>query len=139
MSGAFTDWSGTTFINNPVIITVRCLVHSVLSLRYNVRYITIRDCSLINHVINLILYLTLRGPGSSVGIDWLRAGRSGARIPVAASMSAHVQTGPGAHSASCTMGTWSFPWVESGRGVTLTPHLLVLRSKNRVELYLYSP
>jgi hypothetical protein len=29
------------------------------------------------------------------------------------------------------MGTGSFPGVESGRGVTLTPHpLLVLRSKN---------
>ena len=24
--------------------------------------------------------------------------------------------------ASCTMGTVSFPWVKSGRGVTLTPH-----------------
>jgi hypothetical protein len=35
---------------------------------------------------------------------------------------------------------WSFLEVESGRGVTLTPHpLLVLRYKNRVELYLYSP
>jgi len=44
------------------------------------------------------------------------------------------------HPASCTMGTVSFPGVESGRGVTLTPHpLLVPRSKNRVELYLYSP
>jgi hypothetical protein len=33
------------------------------------------------------------------------------------------------------MGTGSFPGVESGRGVTLTPHpLLVPRSKNRVEL-----
>jgi hypothetical protein len=30
--------------------------------------------------------------------------------------------------------------VESGRGVTLTPHpLLVPRSKNRVKLYIYSP
>jgi hypothetical protein len=30
--------------------------------------------------------------------------------------------------------------VENGRGVTLTPHpLLVQRSKNRVKLYLYSP
>jgi hypothetical protein len=28
----------------------------------------------------------------------------------------------GAHPASCTMGTGSFPGVESGRGVTLTPH-----------------
>jgi hypothetical protein len=42
--------------------------------------------------------------------------------------------------ASCTMGTWPFPGVESGQGMMLTPHpLLVLRSKNRVELYLYSP
>jgi hypothetical protein len=61
--------------------------------------------------------------------DWLRAGRSGDRIPVEARFSAPVQAGPGAHPASCTMGTVSFPGVESGRGVTLTPHpLLVLRS-----------
>jgi len=33
-----------------------------------------------------------------------------------------VQTGPGAHLASCTMGTGFFPGVKSGRGVTLTPH-----------------
>ena len=46
-----------------------------------------------------------------------------------------VQTGPGAHPASCTMGTGSFSGIENGRGVTLTPHpLLVPRSKNRVEL-----
>jgi hypothetical protein len=51
-----------------------------------------------------------------------------------------VQTGPGAHPASCKMGIGSFPGVESGRGVTLTPHpLLVPRSENRVELYIYSP
>jgi hypothetical protein len=38
------------------------------------------------------------------------------------------------------MGTGFFPGVESGWGVTLTPYpLLVLRSKNRVKLYLYSP
>ena len=44
------------------------------------------------------------------------------------------------HPASCTMGTGSFPGVESGRGVTLIRHpLLVPRSKNRLELYLYSP
>jgi len=41
-----------------------------------------------------------------------------------------VQTGPGANPASCTMGTGSFPGVKSGRGVTLTPHpLLVLWSR----------
>jgi hypothetical protein len=40
--------------------------------------------------------------------------------------SAPVQTGPGAHPASCTMGTGSFPGVKSGRGVTLTPHPLLV-------------
>jgi hypothetical protein len=66
--------------------------------------------------------------------------RYGDRIPVGAKFSAPVQTGPAAHPASCTMGTGSFPGVESGRGVTLTPHpLLVPWSKNRVELYHYSP
>ena len=39
-----------------------------------------------------------------------------------ARFSAPVQTGPGAHPASCTMATGSFPGVKSGRGVTLTPH-----------------
>ena len=32
-----------------------------------------------------------------------------------------VQTGPGVHPASCTMGTGSFLGVKSGRGVMLTP------------------
>jgi len=51
-----------------------------------------------------------------------------------------VQTGPGAHPASCKMGTGSFPGVKYGRGVLLTTHpLLVPRSWKRVELYLYPP
>jgi hypothetical protein len=33
-----------------------------------------------------------------------------------------VQTGPGAHPASCEMGTGSFPGVKCGRGVLLTTH-----------------
>jgi hypothetical protein len=49
-------------------------------------------------------------PGTVVGIsDWLRAGRSGDRIPVWARFSAPVQTGPWAHPASCTMSTGSSP------------------------------
>jgi hypothetical protein len=57
-----------------------------------------------------------------------------------ARFSALAQIGPGAHLASCTMGTGSFLGEESSRGVTLTPHpLLVPRSKNRVGLYLCSP
>jgi hypothetical protein len=47
-----------------------------------------------------------RGPGSLVGIA---TGRSGDRMPVAARFCAPVQTGPGVHPASCTMGNGSFP------------------------------
>ena len=36
-----------------------------------------------------------------------------------------IQTCRGAHTASCTMGTGSFPGVNCGRGVTLTPHPLL--------------
>jgi len=58
--------------------------------------------------------------------DWLWAGRSGDRITVGARFSAPVQTGPRAQPASCTMGTGSFPRVKGGRGVTLTPHPLLV-------------
>jgi hypothetical protein len=37
-----------------------------------------------------------------------------------------VQTGPGAHPASCTMGTGSFPGVKYGRAVLLTTHPLLV-------------
>ena len=43
-----------------------------------------------------------------------------------ARFSALVQNRPGAHPASCTMGTVSFLGVQSGRGVTLTPHPLLV-------------
>ena len=33
---------------------------------------------------------------------------------------------PGAHPASCTIGTEPFPGVKSGRGVTLTLHPLIV-------------
>jgi hypothetical protein len=45
---------------------------------------------------------------------------------VGSRFSAPVQTGPGAHPAFCTMSTGSFPVVKSGRGVTLTPHRLLV-------------
>ena len=40
--------------------------------------------------------------------------------------STSVQIGPEAHPASCAMGTGSFPGVKNGRGVTLTPHPLLV-------------
>ena len=49
-----------------------------------------------------------------------------------------VQTGPGAHPASCKMGTGSFPGVKCGRGVLLTTHpLSSVEVMKRVELYRY--
>ena len=53
----------------------------------------------------------LDGPGSNPGV--------GSDFPP-------VQTGPGAHPTSCTMGTGSFPGVKCGRGVLLTPHPILV-------------
>jgi hypothetical protein len=71
--------------------------------------------------------MSVDGPGSVVGIATGYAldgpgieSRWGARF------SAHVQTGLGAHPASCTMATESFPGVKRGRDVTLTSHLLLV-------------
>ena len=59
--------------------------------------------------------------------------RCGARF------SASFQTGPGAHPASCTMGTGSFPGVKRlGRGIDNPPPASG-EVKERVELYLCSP
>jgi len=58
---------------------------------------------------------------------------------VGARFSAPVQTGPGAHPASYTMGTGSFPGVKSSWGMMLTPHLPSSCGHEREELYLYSP
>jgi len=43
-----------------------------------------------------------------------------------AKFSAPIQTGHRVHPASCTMDTGSFPGVKSGRGVTLTPHPILV-------------
>jgi hypothetical protein len=63
------------------------------------------------------------GPGSSVGraTGYGLAG-PGIESRWGARFSAPVQRGPGAHSASHTTGTGSFPGVKSGRSVTLTSH-----------------
>jgi hypothetical protein len=66
------------------------------------------------------------GPGSSVGIatDYGLDGPGFEfkKIMVGARFFAHVQTGPGAHPASCTMGTGYFPGVKQpGRGADHLP------------------
>jgi hypothetical protein len=88
-----------------------------------------------------IKYISPCGPGSVVGIA-TGYGLNGPRIESRwrARFSAPVQTGPGAHPASCTMGTGSFAGVKSDRGVTLTPSSPSSTvGHERVELYLYSP
>jgi len=66
------------------------------------------------------------GPGSVVGIA-TGYGLDGPGIESrwGVRFSAPLQTGPGTHPASCTMGTGSFPGVKRGRGVTLTPNPLL--------------
>jgi len=69
------------------------------------------------------LHAVVGGPVSAVGIA-TGYGLNGPGIESrwGARLSAPVQTGPGAHQVSFTMGTRSFPGVKSGRGVTLTPY-----------------
>jgi len=68
-----------------------------------------------------------RGPGSVVGIA-TGYGMDGPGIESRWGRDfPHPSTpAPGAHPASCTMGTGSFPGVRSDRGVTLTPHPLLV-------------
>ena len=73
-----------------------------------------------------IHYIFGCGPGSSVGIATeIGAGGSGIESRWGRDFPP-VQTGPGAHSASCKTGTGSFPGVKCGRGVLLTTYPLLV-------------
>ena len=61
------------------------------------------------------------GIGTGYGLDG-----PGIESQWGARFSSPVQTGPGAHPASCAMSTRSFLGVKNGRGVTLTPHPLLV-------------
>ena len=80
------------------------------------------------------------GQDSSVGIATrCRLDGLGIESRWGARLSAPVQNGPGAHPASYTMDTGSFPTVKwPGRGVNHPPPSST-EVKERVELYLYSP
>ena len=68
----------------------------------------------------LLLFAIFNGPGwLSRYSGSLRAGRSGDRIQVGVNFLAPVQTGPGAHSARCTMVPGHFEGYKD-RGVALS-------------------
>jgi len=115
---------GQTFANT---ISKRCVWYQERINRFSNSYISKYSIMLlVVRVFGIATGYGLDGPGIE--------SRWGARFP------ALVQTGPGAHPASCTLGTRSFPGVKSGRGVTLTPHPTSSAvGHERVELYLYSP
>ena len=76
-------------------------------------------------VMNIVLVL-LDTPLYS---DWLRTGRSGDRIPVGGEIFRTCPDRPWGPSSLLYNGYRVFPWGKNGRGVTLTPHpLLVLWS-----------
>ena len=66
------------------------------------------------------------GPGSSVGIATDYGLDGPGWSPRGDEIFPPVQTGPGAHLASCTTGTGSFPGVKCGRGVLLATHPLIM-------------
>jgi hypothetical protein len=82
------------------------------------------------------IYFTVYGPGSVVGIaTGYELDGPGIESRWGSRFSAPVQTGPGAHPASCTIGIGSFPGVKSGQGVTLTPYPFYCSGQERVEPY----
>ena len=88
----------------------------------------------------VFFYIFIVGRDSSVGIA-TRYGLDGPGIEArwGARFSVHVQTGPGAHPASYTMGTESFLGVKRpGRGVDHPPPSSA-DVKESVQLYPYSP
>jgi hypothetical protein len=76
---------------------------------------------------------------SSASETWATDWKVGGSNPVEERISAPIQTYPGAHPASYTMGTGSFPGVKRpGTGVDHSPPSSA-EVKEKVELYFYSP
>jgi hypothetical protein len=98
--------------------------HQIYPLLYGFGYIV--ALCIVSHDISLnATFNIIRGPGGSVGIA-TDCGLDGSEIESRWRRDfPPVRTGPGAHPASCTMGTGSFPGVKCGQGVLLTTHPLL--------------
>jgi len=101
-------------LKTPWISSIECICVFLLWIwvwKSNITWNNIRDCGP-STVVGIATGYGLDGPGIE--------SRWGARFY------APVQTGPGVHPTSCTMGTGSFPGLKSGLGVTLIPHPLLV-------------
>jgi len=86
----------------------------------------------------LLLHWALKvGRDSFVGIATRWTVRIESRWGVR--FSAPIQTSPGAHPTSYTMGTWSLPGVKRPRRGIDHPPQSIAEAKERVEVCLYSP
>jgi hypothetical protein len=91
--------------------------------KYNIKTIHVLIKKSISTLHSLKDNLGLKTPSNVERCDLVRhRSMNGDRIPVGARFFAHVQTGPGTHPASCTMGTGYFPVVKRpGRGADHPP------------------
>ena len=106
-----------------------CTPVCVQNIFYITKYTFLTQITEIQIYICIYIYIYIKWAGwLSRYSDWLRAGWSGIESRWGRDFPP-VQTGPGAHPASCKLGTGSVPEVKCGRGVLLTTHpLLVPRS-----------
>ena len=123
-------WQASLFIRT----STRAKTKTNFSSHFLVFYFYIRKLAICTYIEkyqlwNILIELAKRsGPGGVVGIA-TGYGLDGLGIESwwgGARFFAPVRIGPRAHPASCTMGTGSLPLVKSGRGVTLTPHPLLV-------------
>ena len=101
------------------------LLHVYYFLTYCILLYYLEDFTWLPDVFYFVTWHILWAGYLSRYSDWLRAGRSGIESRWGRDFPP-VHTGPGAHPASCTMGTGSFPGVKCGRGVLLTTHPLLV-------------
>ena len=118
---------------------------------YKVMALQVETSSMVSHInICVKFYVVIgffflpdmctMGRDSAVGIATrYRLDGPGIESRWQARFSAHVQTGPGAHLASCTMSNASFSGVKRPRRSTDHPSPSKFRGQERVGLYLYSP
>ena len=76
--------------------------------------------------LSVCLYIYIHGLGSSVGVATDYGLNGPGSSPGGGREFPPVQTGPGAHPASCKMGSGSFPRLKCGQGVLLTTHPLAV-------------